>query len=145
MSLCDVSLSFPKSFLEIFKSLDDNRPARFSLYPRDRFNSLRLSRNGRHFPDDIFKCIFLNKMYRLWLRFHWSLFPRVQLIIFEHLVQTMAWRRPGDDPLFEAMVVGLLTHICVTRPQLFNYILYKILYIIIIIVHVWNHTHSVDN
>ena len=29
----------------------------------------------------------------------------------------MAWRRPGDKPLSEAMVVSLLTHICVTRPQ----------------------------
>ena len=29
----------------------------------------------------------------------------------------MAWRRPGDKPLSESMVVSLLTHICVTRPQ----------------------------
>ena len=33
------------------------------------------------------------------------------------LVQIMAWRRPGDKPLFEPMVVRLPTHICVTRPQ----------------------------
>ena len=36
------------------------------------------------------------------------------------LVQIMAWRRPGDKPLSEPMVVGLLTHICVTRPQWVN-------------------------
>ena len=29
----------------------------------------------------------------------------------------MAWRRPGDKPLSGPMVVSLLTHICVTRPQ----------------------------
>ena len=29
----------------------------------------------------------------------------------------MAWRRPGDKPLSEPMMVGVLTHICVTRPQ----------------------------
>ena len=29
----------------------------------------------------------------------------------------MAWRRPGDKPLSEPMMVGLTTHICVTRPQ----------------------------
>ena len=29
----------------------------------------------------------------------------------------MAWRRPGDKPLSEAMLVSLLTHKCVTRPQ----------------------------
>ena len=33
------------------------------------------------------------------------------------LIQIMAWRRPGDKPLSEAMIVGLLTHICVARPQ----------------------------
>ena len=33
------------------------------------------------------------------------------------LVQIMAWRRPGDKPLSETMLVSLLTHICVTRPQ----------------------------
>ena len=29
----------------------------------------------------------------------------------------MAWRRPGDKPLSEPMMVISLTHICVTRPQ----------------------------
>ena len=33
------------------------------------------------------------------------------------LVQIMAWRRPGDKPLSEPMMLSLLTHICVTRPH----------------------------
>ena len=33
------------------------------------------------------------------------------------LVQIMVWRRPGDKPLSESMVVRLLTHLCVTRPH----------------------------
>ena len=33
------------------------------------------------------------------------------------LVQIMAWRRSGDKPLFEPMMVTLLMHICVTQPQ----------------------------
>ena len=32
----------------------------------------------------------------------------------------MAWRRPGDKPLSKLMMVSLLTHICVTRPQWVN-------------------------
>ena len=36
------------------------------------------------------------------------------------LAQIMAWRRPGDKPLTEPMMVNLPTHICVTRPQWFN-------------------------
>ena len=33
------------------------------------------------------------------------------------LVQIMAWRRLGDKPLSESMMVSLPTHVCVTRPQ----------------------------
>ena len=36
------------------------------------------------------------------------------------MVQKMAWRRPGDKPLSEPMLVILLTHICVTRSQWVN-------------------------
>ena len=36
---------------------------------------------------------------------------------FAALVQIMAWRRPGDKPLSESMMVGLPTHIYVTGPQ----------------------------
>ena len=32
----------------------------------------------------------------------------------------MAWRRPGAKPLSEPMMVSLLTHLCVTRPQRVN-------------------------
>ena len=32
----------------------------------------------------------------------------------------MAWHQPGDKPLPEPMMVSLLTHICVTRPQWVN-------------------------
>ena len=43
--------------------------------------------------------------------------PMCPIYIIPTLVQTMAWRRPGDKPLSEPMMVSLLTHICVTRPQ----------------------------
>ena len=33
------------------------------------------------------------------------------------LVQIMTWLRPGDKSLSEPVMVSLLTHICVTRPQ----------------------------
>ena len=47
-------------------------------------NTLRPRQNGCHFADDIFKCIFMNKMFEFWLKCHWSLFLRVQLTIFHH-------------------------------------------------------------
>ena len=36
------------------------------------------------------------------------------------LVQIMAWRRPGDKPLSEPMLVNFPTHICVSWPQWVN-------------------------
>ena len=33
------------------------------------------------------------------------------------LVQIMAWRRPGDKPLSEPMMVTLATYLCVTRSK----------------------------
>ena len=47
-------------------------------------NTLRPGQNGRHFADDMFKCIFWMKMFEFRLKFHWSLFLRVQLTIIQH-------------------------------------------------------------
>ena len=48
-------------------------------------NTLRPRQNGCHFADDTFKCIFLNeKKLEFRCKFHWSLFLRVQLTIFQH-------------------------------------------------------------
>ena len=59
--------------------------------------TLRLRQDGRHFPENIFKCIFF------------QLTPAVVLI--------MAWRHTGNKPLSDPMMVSLSMHICVTRPQ----------------------------
>ena len=79
-------------------------------------NSLRPRRDRRHFADGIFKCIFLNENELISLRISLRFVPKVRINNVSSLVQIMAWRRPGDKPLFEPMVVSLLTHICVTRP-----------------------------
>ena len=83
----------------------------------NEFNTLRPRENGRHFADDIFKCIFVNE--NLWIRIKISLkfVPRGPFNNTPALVQIMAWRRPGDKPLSEPMMVRLPTHIWVTRPQ----------------------------
>ena len=59
------------------------------------------------------------KMLEFWWKFHWRLFLRVQLTI-PALVQIMAWCRPGNKPLSEPMLVCLMMHICITRPQWVN-------------------------
>ena len=76
-------------------------------------NTLRSRQDGRCFPDDSFKCIFLNE--NAWISIKISLkFVRKS---FPALVQIIAWCRPGDKPLSESMMLSLLTHIFLTRPQ----------------------------
>ena len=39
---------------------------------------------GGHFADDVFWCIFLNEIFCILLKIHWSLFLRVQFTITRH-------------------------------------------------------------
>ena len=89
----------------------------YSRFSRKIVNTLRPRQDGRHFPDDILKCIFLNENARISLKKSLKYVPKVRINNIPALVQIMAWRRPGDKPLSEPMMVSLPTHICVTRPQ----------------------------
>ena len=80
-------------------------------------NSLRPTPNRRHFADDIFKCILENENEWISPRISLKFVPNVRINSIPALVHTMAWRRSGGKPLSEPMMVGLPTHICVTRPQ----------------------------
>ena len=84
------------------------------------FNSLRPRQNHRHFPDHIFNCVFLKENVWISIKISLKFVPTGRMKNIPALVQIMAWRRPGDNPLSEPMMVSLLTHICVTRPQWVN-------------------------
>ena len=80
-------------------------------------NTLRPRRNEQHFTDDIFKRIFFNENVWISIKISLKFVPKGPINNIPALVQIMAWRRSGDKPLSEPMMVSLLTHICVTRPQ----------------------------
>ena len=82
-----------------------------------RFNLLRPRQNGRHFADDTFKYIFLNETVIISAKVSLKFVPKGPINNIPALVQIMAWRRLGDKPLSEPMMVRLPTHICVIRPQ----------------------------
>ena len=83
-------------------------------------NTLKPRQNGRHFPDDIFKWIFLNENVWVSIKISLKFVARGPINNIPTLVQLMAWRRLGDKPLSKPMMVRLPTHICVTRPQWVN-------------------------
>ena len=80
-------------------------------------NTLRPRQNERHFTDDTFKRIFLKENVRISIKISLKFVPMSPIDNIPALFQIMAWRRPGDKPLSEPMMVNLPTHICVTRPQ----------------------------
>ena len=89
----------------------------FAMYGVVCVNSLRPRQNRRHFADDIFKCNFLNENVWILIKISLKFVPKGTINNIPTLLQIMAWRRPGDKPLSEPMLVRIPTHICVTRPQ----------------------------
>ena len=73
---------------------------------------------ARYFPDDIFKCIFLNENDWISITISLKLVPEGMINNnIPSVIQIMAWRRSGDKPLSEPMMVSLLAHIWVTWPS----------------------------
>ena len=87
-------------------------------------NILRPRQDGRYFADHLFKYVLLNE--NVWISNKLSLkfVPKDSIKNIPALDQiigaVMAWRRPGDKPLSEPMMVWLPPHICIIRPQWVN-------------------------
>ena len=92
---------------------------RNSTLSKSILNTLRLKQNGRHFANNIFKCISLDE--NVWILIKISLKfilkgPNNNIDITA-LVQIMAWCWQGDKPFSEPMMVSLLMRICVSQLQ----------------------------
>ena len=85
-------------------------------------NTLRLRQYGHHFPDGIFKCIFLNENVWILIKILLKFVTKGPVNNIPSLVQIMVWRWPGDKPLSEPIMVSLPTHIWVPWPQWVNMI-----------------------
>ena len=110
----------PGHFSLIVKKLEHSTSLVYFDTARD-INTLSPRQDGRHFPDAIFKCIFSNVNVWIPIKISMKFVPKDPINNIPALVQIMAWCRPGDKPLSEPMMVSLLTHICVTRPQWVNH------------------------
>ena len=70
-------------------------------------DSFSPGQNGRHLPEDIIKCVYMNE--KLYISIHISLkfVHKGPIDNIPALVQIMAWRRPGDKPLSEPMLTQI--------------------------------------
>ena len=80
--------------------------------------TLRPRQNGHPFADNTFKRIFLDKNVKVSIRISLKFVLNGPIANIPAFVQIMAWRRSGDKPLSEPMMVKSPTHTCVTRPQI---------------------------
>ena len=106
----------------IISTLDCTVSIQFNVIPLmlSSINTLSPRHNGHHFPDNIFKYIFLNENVWISIKISLKFVPKFPINNIQALVQIMAWRRPGDKPSSEPVMVSLLTPICVIRPQWVN-------------------------
>ena len=58
--------------------------------------------------DNILKCIFLNKNDKIGIQISLKLVPRSPIDNTSALVQVMAWRRTGDKPLPESVMMQFI-------------------------------------
>ena len=70
-------------------------------------NTLRPRQNGRCFADDTFKRIFYDENVRISIKISLKFVHKGAINNNPALFQILAWRRSGDKPLSEPMMVGL--------------------------------------
>ena len=84
----------------------------------DMFHPMRMAaarmlnsgQNGWHFADDIFRCIFVNKKFGIFISIPLKFVPKGPNDNNPVLVKIMAWRRIGDKPLSEPMLTRYMRH-----------------------------------
>ena len=81
----------------------------WKTYATSDIYTLRSRQNGRHFTDEIFKCVFLNENVWILIKVSLKFVPKGPINIIAAFVQIMAWHGPGDEPLSELMMVKLLS------------------------------------
>ena len=81
------------------KMLGSTVPVWFNVY------TLRPTQNCRHFPDDIFKFIFVKENVHISIKVLLKFVPNTPIIDIPALVEIISWHRPGNKPLSEIMMV----------------------------------------
>ena len=61
-----------------------------------------------HFPNNIFKCIFVNEKFCILIQISLKFIPKGPIDNILALVQIMAWCWSGDKPLFEPMLTQVI-------------------------------------
>ena len=121
--VCCISRAFAAEILQscmLLSYKECRMPLTYWYWYHFTFNTMKRIQNGCHFPNNIFKYILFNE--NVWISIKSSLkfVHKGSINNIPALVQIMAWHWSSDKPLSELMMVSLLTHLCITRPQWVN-------------------------
>ena len=83
-------------------------------------NTLGLKQNGHYCADSISKSIFFYEKVKIWFKFHWSLFLRVQLTMNQHWFGYWFGDVQGTNHYLNQWWYSLPMHICIIQPQWVN-------------------------
>ena len=115
--LCDNTITYMRHKWFLIPQWSHNNLMFTINGPSNCINTWRPRQNGRRFSDNTFQRIFVTENVIIAIEISLKFVPKGPINNIPALVQIMAWRRPGDKPLSEPMMVILPTHICVTWPQ----------------------------
>ena len=76
-------------------------------------DTLRTEQHGRHFAQNIFKCLFWMKIFESWFKCHWGLLVGALLTGNHHWFKYCLFAGHNLNQWWPC----LLTHICVTRSE----------------------------
>ena len=76
----------------------------YQVCPHEDMNSSPLGQNGRHFADDVFRCIFVNEKFYTLIKISLKFVLKGPIDNNPAFVQIMAWHRIGNKPLLEQML-----------------------------------------
>ena len=88
-------------------AIDIEKPVYMTDGVRNMLNTLSPRQHGCYCPDDMFKCIFLNKKSWTWNTIWLQFVPKGPVDNNKALVQVMVWRRTGDKSFSELMTASI--------------------------------------
>ena len=83
----------------------------------DVIKSSPLDKMTTNLAENIFRNIFMNEKFCIVIRISLKFVPKGPINNIPALVEIIARPQPGNKPLSESMMIILLSHICVIRPQ----------------------------
>ena len=97
-----------------------------NIFQNSCANTLRPRQNGRHFPSDMFNCIFLNENVWISLKMSLKFVPEVRINNVAAFVQIMAWRPPVYWRIYASLGVKLVIYVSIIcmEVKLFNEFFY---------------------